>query len=549
MLAGSPLPLKARTLGPLDLEWEMKYIILMTSVDDSRASRELKELSLLFEISKKLSETLDLKQVLKPVLEMMAERMEMMRGTLTILNRKRGEIIIEVAYGLSAEEQAKGTYRMGEGITGKVIDTGQPAIVPRISDEPLFLDRTGSRKGLNKRDITFICVPIKIGTEVIGALSVDRLFNEKISFKEDVRLLTIIASTISSAVRLRQLAQEELEKMKEENQRLQDELKTKLRPKTIVGNSKVMRAVYTLIDQVCRTNTTVLILGESGVGKERVAQAIHYNSNRADKPFVKINCAALPESLIESELFGHEKGAFTGAISARKGRFEMADMGTIFLDEIGDLPLSVQTKLLRVLQEKEFERIGGNATIRVNVRIITATNKNLDALIQEGKFREDLYYRLNIFPILVPPLRERKTDIMLLTDYFVEKYGKEHGKQIVRISTPATDMLVNYHWPGNVRELENCIERAIILCTEGVIESYHLPPNLQRSETPGTPETRSGFKETMINMEREIIIDELKRSRGNMARAARALGITERIMGLRVSKFGIDPSRFRVPAK
>ena len=226
----------------------------------------------------------------------------------------------------------------------------------------------------------------------------------------------------------------------------------------------------------------------------------------------------------------------------------MADRGTIFLDEIGDLPLSVQTKLLRVLQEKEFERIGGNATIRVNVRIITATNRNLDTLMEEGKFREDLYYRLNIFPILVPPLRERKTDIMLLTDFFVEKYGKEHGKQVTRISTPATDMLVNYHWPGNVRELENCIERAIILCTDGVIESYHLPPNLQGKENTDTPGPSSGFRQTMVNMEREIIIEELKRSRGNMAKAARALGITERIMGLRVSKFGIDPGQFRLPA-
>jgi Nif-specific regulatory protein len=516
---------------------------------DNKISREIKELSLLFEISKKLSETMDLRRVLKPVLQMMAEHMEMLRGTLTILNRKRGEIIIEEAYGLSPEEQSKGKYRVGEGITGKVIDSGQPAIVPRISDEPLFLDRTGSRKDLDKGDITFICVPIKIGSEVIGALSVDRLFNEKISLKEDVRLLTIIASSISSAVRLRQHAQEEIEKVREENQRLQDELRTKYRPRAIVGNSKVMQNVYTLIDKVCRTNTTVLILGESGVGKERVAQAIHYNSPRADKPFVKINCAALPESLIESELFGHEKGAFTGATSARKGRFEMADRGTIFLDEIGDLPLSVQTKLLRVLQEKEFERIGGNATIKVNVRIITATNRNLDVLMEEGKFREDLYYRLNIFPILVPPLRERKTDIMLLTDHFVEKYGKEHGKQIVRISTPATDMLVNYHWPGNVRELENCIERAIILVTDGVIQSYHLPPNLQRSEIPGLHETASGFKEIMVNMEREIIIDELKRSRGNMAKAARTLGITERIMGLRVAKLGIDPAQFRSSTK
>ena len=514
---------------------------------DRKTSREIRELSLLFEISKKLGEALDLKKALKPVLQMMGEHMTMLRGTLTVLNRKRGEIIIEEAYGLLPEEQAKGKYRMGEGITGKVIDTGQPAIVPRISDEPLFLDRTGSRRNLNKEDITFICVPIKIGSEVIGALSVDRLFDEKISFKEDVRLLTIIASAISQAVRLRQLAQEELEKVRVENQRLQDELRSRYRPEAIVGNSKVMRAVYTMIEKVCRTNTTVLILGESGVGKERVAHAIHYNSNRADKPFVKINCAALPESLIESELFGHERGAFTGAMATRKGRFEMADKGTIFLDEIGDLPLVVQTKLLRVLQEKEFERLGGNATLRVNVRIITATNRNLEALMGEGKFREDLYYRLNIFPILVPPLRDRKTDVMLLTDHFIEKYGKEHAKQIVRISTPATDMLMNYHWPGNVRELENCIERAIILSTDGVIQSRHLPPNLQRSEGDAgdIPEGDGSFKDMMVNVEREIILAELRRCRGNMAKAARALGITERKMGLRVAKYAIRPGDFK----
>ncbi|HEY3277599.1 MAG TPA: sigma 54-interacting transcriptional regulator [Syntrophorhabdaceae bacterium] len=514
---------------------------------ENKVSRELKELSLLFEISTKLSETLDLKRVLQPILQMTAERMEMLRGTLTILNRTRGEIIIEEAYGLSPEERAKGKYRMGEGITGKVIDTGQPAIIPRISDEPLFLDRTGSRKETNKEDITFICVPIKLGSEVIGALSVDRLFSEKISLKEDVRLLTIIASTISQAVRLRQLAQEEIEKVQEENQRLQDALKTRYGPKAIVGNSKVMRNLYTLIEQVCRTNTTVLILGESGVGKERVAHAIHYNSKRADKPFIKVNCAALPESLIESELFGHEKGAFTGATSVRKGRFEVADQGTLFLDEIGDLPLPVQTRLLRVLQEKEFERVGGNTTITANVRIITATNRNLDLLMQEGKFREDLYYRLNVFPILVPPLRERKTDIMLLTDHFIDKYSKEHGKQILRISIPATDMLMNYHWPGNVRELENCIERAIILCTDGVIQSYHLPPNLQKMEENESGEKGGAFKEIMVNLEREIIIHELRRARGNMARAARALGITERMMGLRIAKYRIIPGDFKLP--
>ena len=296
-----------------------------------------------------------------------------------------------------------------------------------------------------------------------------------------------------------------------------------------------------MIDRVCRTNATVLILGESGVGKERVAHAIHYNSSYADGPYVIVNCAALPESLIESELFGHEKGAFTGATVFRKGRFELADNGTIFLDEIGDLPPVVQTKLLRVLQERVFERIGGNTPIKVNIRIIAATNRDLEALIREGKFREDLYYRLNIFPVVVPPLRERRTDIILLANHFVEKYSRELERKIVRISTSATDLLMHYHWPGNVRELENCIERAIILCTDGVIRTHHLPPNLQQNDGAATLEGRGTLKDTLAAMEREMIGDALKRFRGNMAAAARSLGLTERIMGLRVAKFGIDP--------
>ena len=511
----------------------------------NKTSREIRELSLLFDISTKLSESLDLKTVLKPILQMTAAHMGIPRGTLTILNRNRGEIAIEEAYGLRPEERAKGRYRMGEGITGRVIDTGRPAIIPRVSEEPLFLDKTGSRKHLNKSDIAFICVPIKIGNEVMGAISADRLSKEEKSLRDDVRLLTIIASSISQAVRLRQHAQEELEKVREENRRLQDQLKDRYRPKSIVGNSKVMQSVYTLIEQVSKTNATVLILGESGVGKERVAHAIHYGSNRAAMPFVKVNCAALPESLIESELFGHEKGAFTGAAGVRKGRFEMAHKGTIFLDEIGDLPPAVQVKLLRVLQEKELERIGGNETIKVDVRVITATNRNLETLMAEGRFREDLYYRLNVFPILVPPLRERKTDIILLADYFIEKSTKENNKKIVSISATATNMLMNYPWPGNVRELENCVERAVILSTDGVIHSYHLPPSLQRTGTEDVPEGSGGLKDIMTNTERGVIVEELKRSRGNMAKAARALGMTERMMGLRIARYGIEPSQFK----
>ncbi|HEY1406347.1 MAG TPA: sigma 54-interacting transcriptional regulator [Spirochaetota bacterium] len=513
-------------------------------IDEKNPVREIEELSLLFEISRKLSETLDLRSVVKPVLEIMAERMDMRRGTLAIFNRKSGDIVIEEAYGLLPEERAKGIYRLGEGITGKVVESGEPAVIPRIADEPQFLDRTGSRDKLDKRDISFICVPVKIGSEVIGTLSVDRFYKENASFDGDIRLLSIIASTISQAVRLRQLAQEEMEKLKDENARLHEELKVTRGPKSIIGNSKTMRALYSLINKVCATNTTVLILGESGVGKEMVAHSIHYGSSRSDHPFIKFNCAALPESLIESELFGHEKGAFTGAASARKGRFECADGGTIFLDEIGEIPPSLQAKLLRVLQEREFERIGGSETIRVDVRIIAATNRDLLALMREGRFREDLYYRLNVFPLVVPPLRERKTDIMLLADYFAEKYAADLGKELVRISTPAIDLLMAYHWPGNVRELENCIERGVILSSDGVIHSYHLPPSLQLNNTSG-PHDGESLDSRLEGIERELIVEELKRTNGNMARAARSLGITERIMGLRIAKYGIDPRRFR----
>ncbi len=356
----------------------------MKNLSDCIKSQGLTELSLLFDISIKLSDTLDLKAALKPILRMTAEHMEIPRGTLTILNRNRGEIVIEEAYGLRPEEQAKGRYHLGEGITGTVIDTGKAIAVPRISEEPLFLDRTGAREHLDKSDIAFICVPVKIGSETIGALSADRSSREASALDADMRLLTIIASTISQALRLRQLAQEEMEKVLRENERLQNQLKDRYRPKAIVGNSKIMSGLYELIETVARANTTVLILGESGVGKERVAHAIHYGSARADKPFVTVNCAALPESLIESELFGHEKGAFTGATMARKGRFELADRGTIFLDEIGELPPAVQTKLLRIIQEKEFERIGGNTTLKSDVRIIAATNRRSGESHQGG---------------------------------------------------------------------------------------------------------------------------------------------------------------------
>ncbi|MBN1532401.1 MAG: sigma 54-interacting transcriptional regulator [Spirochaetes bacterium] len=511
---------------------------------DRHAARGIKELAMLYEISAALNESLDLRGVFSPVLEMMASYMEMHRGTITILNRETGEIVIEEAYGLSPDERARGKYRPGEGITGRVVETGRAVLVPSISSDPQFLGRTGSRDRLNRDEIAFICVPVKIGAEVIGTLSADRLFSDEVSLEEDLRLLTIIASSISQAVRLRQLAQEEIGRLEEENRRLQDRLGTDRRPGGMMGNSGPMREVFTLIERVRGTPATVLILGESGVGKELVAEAIHRGSERSGGPFVRVNCGALPETLIESELFGHERGSFTGAVAARRGRFEMADGGTLFLDEIGDLPRAVQVKLLRVLQAREFERVGGGITVKVDVRIIAATHRDLEGMVKEGTFREDLYYRLNVFPIPVPPLRVRRTDIMLLADHFAEKYGGLHRKEMTRISTPAIDMLMAYHWPGNVRELENCIERAVILSTDGVIHGYHLPPSLQMA-TDQSSAPASTLKGMVERYERELILEELKRARGNMAGAARSLGITERIMGLRVAKYGIDPARFR----
>ncbi|MDX9972226.1 MAG: nif-specific transcriptional activator NifA [FCB group bacterium] len=518
------------------------------SSEQHQVRREVTELSLLFEVSQILDRTMDLREEVGSILDLIAKYTGMIRGTLTLVNRDTGELFIETAYGLSASQQERGRYRPGEGVTGRVVQTGRPMVIPRISEEPLFLDRTGARQNVKKDEISFICVPIKLGAETIGALSVDQLFSESESLDEDVRLLSIIAQMIAQAVRLRQESMEERQRLLEENNRLQRELKDRFRPANITGNSAAMQQVYDLIAQVCKSDTTVLIRGESGVGKELVANAIHYNSQRADKPFIRVNCAALPESVIESELFGHEKGAFTGALQQRKGRFELAHGGTIFLDEIGDLSAKMQIGLLRVLQEREFERVGGSETLKVDVRVITATSRNLEKLMEEESFRQDLYYRLNVFPIHIPPLRERRSDIMDLANFFIEKYSRSSGKNIRRISTPAIDMLMSYHWPGNVRELENCMERAVLLSSDDVVHGHHLPPTLQTAEASGTV-VKMTLEQALDNLEREMLIEALKNARGNKAKAAQDLGITERIMGLRAEKHAINARLFRAPRR
>ncbi|MDA8142324.1 MAG: sigma 54-interacting transcriptional regulator [Desulfobacteraceae bacterium] len=507
--------------------------------------KRIEELTLFYEISQALSEYLDLKKSLYKVLDILSSSMQMVRGTVSILDPVTNEINIEVAHSLSASTIERVKYKLGEGITGRVIQTGKAITIPKISEEPLFLDRTAvRRKRTDFEELSFICVPIKKGSQVIGALSVDRLYDESYSLKEGQKWLSVVATMIAHHVVNLEIIRREKEQLYAENQRLRDELENKYRITNIVGNSNKMREVFQMISQVCKSNATVLVRGESGTGKELVANSVHYNSHRAKGPFIKVNCAAIPANLIESELFGHEKGAFTGAIKQKLGKFELANKGTIFLDEIGSIGLDVQGNLLRVLQEKEFERVGGQKTLKADVRVIAATNKNLEQAVEEGTFRGDLYYRLNVFPIYMPPLRERKDDILLLADYFLENYSKENNKEIKRFSTPAIDMLMAYHWPGNVRELENCIERAVLLCDGGVIHSYHLPPTLQTGQESGTlPEL--SLDDAVANLEREMIIDSLKNTRGNITLAAQILKTTVRIFAYKAKRYNVDYRQYR----
>ena len=389
-----------------------------------------------------------------------------------------------------------------------------------------------------------LAAPLMDGARSVGVLWVELAPDRAGMFQRTLQWLELLAGLLAQALWIRRLLDLEREHLREENDHLRRELQERYDFPNLVGTSAAMREVYEQIAQVAVTDTTVLIRGESGTGKELIAHAIHYHSPRARGPFIRVNCAALPESLIESELFGHERGAFTGALARKRGRFERAHGGTIFLDEVGELSPATQVKLLRVLQERTLERVGGHETLAVDVRVIAATNADLEALMRQGRVREDLYYRLNVFAIFVPPLRDRKADIMLLADHFVQRFATEQRKRVRRISTPAIDMLMSYHWPGNVRELENAIERAVVVCRDGVIHAHHLPPSLQTAEATGTAADGS-LGALVATFERDLIQDALKTTRGNRAAAARLLKTTERILGYKVRKYGIDPRRFR----
>jgi Nif-specific regulatory protein len=494
--------------------------------------RENKILSALLEVSKVLNSSFELEKNLNQAMHVLGEFLEMERGSVFLFEENTKELRIVAAHGLTKDQREKGKYRIGEGIVGRVLERGYPMVIPNVDEEPLFLNKTGSR--ISRSGISFLCVPIKFKGESIGVLSVDRIFKDKaITIDEDIRVLEIVASIIAQYIMLWR----NYKKSEQEKEYLRLELKGKYSLPNIIGKSDKMQEVFEAVSKVANSKATVLLCGESGTGKELIAKAIHYMSPRAKKPFVRFSCASIPEGLLESELFGHEKGAFTGAIASRKGRFELANGGTLLLDEIGDLPLSIQPKLLRVLQEKEFEKVGGEKTIKVDVRLIAATSRNLEELVSKGQFREDLYYRLNVVPIFMPALRERKEDIPLLTEYFINRFNKESGKN-VSISPDALKVLINYGWPGNVRELENTIERLVVMSNKEIIEPTDLPVNLRLSFSKGIL-VRKSLTTSIEDIERESILQVLKETGWVQAKAARALGITLRQIGYKIRKYGI----------
>ena len=500
-------------------------------------------LRVLVEIARLLATQHGQRQMLAEVLKLLEERLSLIRGTIMLLSPDGSELIVAAAPDIPGHSQGQYRYRYGEGIIGRVVETGQPAIVPQVFEEPRFTNRLYQRQPETDADLGFVCVPISLGSEVVGTLSVDMAADDSEQLQERCRFLEIVASMIAYDVKSRRMEETQRQMLESENLRLRDALKERFRPESIIGNSHRMREVYLRIHQVASTSTTVLIRGEPGTGKELVASAVHYNSLRAAKPLVKVNCAALSDGLLESELFGHEKGAFAGALFSRIGRIEEAEGGTLFLDEIGDFSPAIQVKLLRVLQERELERAGGSRTIKTNVRIIAATSRDLEALVEAGSFRQDLYYRINVFSIVLPPLRDRRDDILLLADHFAARYAQKLGKDVRRISTQAINMMAAYHWPGNVRELENCIEYAVLLSRDNVIHGHNLPPTLQMPETVDKAQVDS-LRHRVAVLEKDMIVDALKSCHGSVNASARQLNITTRMLRYKIKKLRIDYRQF-----
>ncbi len=483
---------------------------------------------------------------MKRLLEIMAETFGYKRAFLAIFDTDTGTLKIGLTYSQPKVTQA--TYTPGQGIIGQVFQTGRPIVIPRMKDHAEFLNKAFGRSQDELASLAFISVPVLLTArsgerEALGTLSVDMPTVPQEILDSHCQFLEIVAGLVATQVARLQEEMALQRHLVAQGLMMHQAGEVNISTPDIVATSKSMRLVLQQVAQVAPSRATVLLRGESGTGKELLAEAIHAGSPRKDKPLIKLNCAALPSELIESELFGHEKGAFTGAVAVKKGLFELGHKGSLFLDEIGELSLEAQAKVLRAIQEKEIQRLGSEQTISVDVRLITATHQPLEELLTEGRFREDLYYRINVFPIFIPSLRERREDILPIAEHFLASFAQEYAKKIKRISTPAIDLLVQYHWPGNVRELRNCMERAVLVCDEEVIRSYHLPPTLQTAESSATDSSLS-FGESVAKFEQEILVDALKKAKGNMLQAARDLRVSYRIVNYKVKKYRIDPKKF-----
>ncbi|BDQ38938.1 hypothetical protein SYK_32980 [Pseudodesulfovibrio nedwellii] len=513
----------------------------MTSTN--RDTSDLSHLTTLKLVQKSLKRDIPLEESLNALLKILARDMEYVRAFMVIMDPKTENLKLSLTYSPTQVEDV--TYSPGRGIIGRVFDSGESITIHRLSDDSEFLNKAFGRSEEELKKLGFICVPVlnrhSDHSEVIGALSVDVPLIPADDMAAHCQFLEVVAGIIAGHVAQLQ------EEMATQNHMLSQGMMNSgldtAPPKDFVAASKAMRMVLRQSSQVAPSRATALLRGESGTGKELLADAIHKASPRADKPLIKLNCAALPSELIESELFGHQKGAFTGAFQTKRGLFEVADQGTLFLDEIGELSLDAQAKVLRAIQEKEIQRVGSEQTITVDVRLICATHQPLEELLEKGLFREDLYYRINVFPIFIPPLKERREDILPLAEHFLAEFTEEYSKEVKRISTPAIELLVMYHWPGNVRELKNCMERAVLLCEEQVIRTYHLPPTLQSAESSATG-TNLSFGEAVAKFEQELLIDSLKQTGGNMLQSARDLRVSYRIVNYKVKKYNIDVKKY-----
>jgi len=484
-------------------------------------------LAALLEASVTINSTLDLENVLQAIAESAAEVLNAQASSVILLDRKRNKLIFKATVGSTAGRLLGQEFDASLGIAGRVATTGQPEIATDAHQHPDFYSAFDDRSAFNTRGL--IAAPLRHRDQVIGVVEVLNKKNDEPFTPHDLDILRTFANLAAISTSNAQLHEE----LKKEYLGLREVAQHE---DPIIGNSVALHDVLQLCDRVATTNATVLLLGETGTGKELSARRIHANSPRKDRPFIAINCAALPETLLESELFGHEAGAFTGASSTKLGRFELADGGTLFLDEIGDISPSTQIKLLRVLQEREFVRVGGVKTISCDVRIIAATNRNLKKALESGDFREDLYYRLNVFPISMPPVRDRREDIPLLVDYFVERTAKELGWPQPEVTPRALEPLCAYRWPGNIRELRNVIERAVLLCDTGKITPEILPREIagesQMTREESGPSALEGYEKAMI-------VKALEEHDWNQTKAARALGISRDNLRYRLRKYQI----------